>query len=213
MATLFPIHLNLEGQRVLVVGGGQVALRKVELLLDAGARITVVSPQICPDLDSIEGLDVRRRPFEPDDLDGCMIAIAATDDAEVNRKIVREAHKRRVLVNVVDQPELCDFYVPASIRRRRLCVAISTGGASPSLARRLRRELERQFPAEYGQFLDLLAEMRQTVLDRIDSEDARREVFAQISSEAMFSVLQQRGSAGAREAMLEKIEEGWPGDQ
>ncbi len=213
MATLFPMHLNLEGQRVLVVGGGQVALRKVELLLDAGARITVVSPQICRDFDSIEGLDVQRRPFEPDDLDGCMIAIAATDDAEVNRKIVREARKRSVLVNVVDQPELCDFYVPASIRRRRLCVAISTGGASPSLARRLRRELERQFPVEYGQFLELLAEMRQTVLDRIASKDARRKIFARISSEEMFSLLQQRGPAAARKAMFDKIKDERLGDQ
>jgi len=213
MPTLFPIHLNLEGQRVLVVGGGQVALRKVELLLDAGARITVVSPKICPDLDSIEGLNVQRRPFEPDDINGCMIAIAATDDAKVNRMVVREARKHRVLVNVVDQPELCDFYVPASIRRHRLCVAISTGGASPSLARRLRMQLERQFPVEYEQFLDLLAETRKVVLDRIASEDTRRKVFAQISSEAMFSLLQQRGPVAAREAMFDKIKEGWLGDQ
>ena len=142
-----------------------------------------------------------------------MIAIAATDDAEVNRMVVREARKRRVLVNVVDQPELCDFYVPASIRRQRLCVAISTGGASPSLAKRLRRELERQFPVEYGQFLELLAEMRQTVLDRVASEDARREVFAQISSEEMFRLLQQRGPVAAREAMFDKIKGGWLGNQ
>jgi precorrin-2 dehydrogenase/sirohydrochlorin ferrochelatase len=210
LATLFPISLDLHGKRVTVIGGGEVALRKVELLLGAGAAVTVVSPEVCPQLAALGGIELRQRPFRPDDLGGCRLAIAATDQPDVNLEVCREARERGVLVNVVDQPELCDFHVPASIRRGRLCVAISTGGASPALAQRLRRELEAQFPSDYAQFASLLGEMRREIIARVQNENARRELFVQLASDDLFRLLKASGEAAARAEMLKRIDASQP---
>src|SRR6266446_2248924 len=137
----YPVFLELKDRPVLVVGGGAVAERKVESLLEAGASVTVVSPEVTPVLKerSAQG-KIRlhlRRVAEPD-LEGVMLVISATDEASIQKEVARWAASRRVLVNTVDQPDLCDFIVPAVVRRGDVTVAISTSGVSPALAAELR---------------------------------------------------------------------------
>ncbi len=149
--------LDLRGRRCLVAGGGAVARRKVEGLLAAGAEVLVVAPEI---EDMPDGAAVERRAVRPGDLDGAVLAVCATDDGEVNAALAAEARRRGVLVNVADDPAAGDVAVPAVLRRGGLQIGVSTGGASPALARRLRDELAERVGAEYGPLVALLGELR-----------------------------------------------------
>lgn len=154
----YPILLDLRGRRCLVVGGGAVARRKVNGLLEAGASVIVVAPHIA---DMPPGAQCVHRPFTPDDLADAALVIAATDDAAVNAAVAEEAHTRRIWVNVVDAPEAGNCILPAVVRRGAFQLAISTGGASPAFARRLRRQLAQAYGAEYGELVELLWRLRQ----------------------------------------------------
>ena len=153
----YPAFLDLRGKRCLVVGGGTVARRKVEGLVNTGAMVTVVAPSIVPMPD---GVHLEQRTFIPADLDGTMLVIAATNDSAVNAAVAREAHARGIFINVVDDPAICSMILPAVVRRGAFCLAISTGGASPVLARRLKESFETQFGEEYGLLIDLLWRLR-----------------------------------------------------
>ncbi len=147
-----PIFMNLKGRRCVVIGGGEVAERKVLALLEAGAQVRVVSPRLEPGLRQLKKANVieyHARRWEPGDLEGFAIAFAATDDAAAHRAIAAEARALGALLNVADEPELCDFIVPSVVRRGDLQIAISTSGASPALASRIRRDLEEIFGPEY----------------------------------------------------------------
>ncbi|MHB9024823.1 MAG: precorrin-2 dehydrogenase/sirohydrochlorin ferrochelatase family protein [Armatimonadota bacterium] len=154
----YPVFLDLRGKRCVVIGGGKVAKRKVDGLLEAGAEVVVIAPRISAMPD---GVQVIQREYTPSDLDGAMLVIASTDDPGVNDAIFREATARGIWVNVVDVPENCSFILPSVVRRGALRIAISTGGASPALAKRLRKSLEQQFGEEYGALVDLLWRLRQ----------------------------------------------------
>ncbi len=153
----YAAFLDLRGKRCVVVGGGQVALRKVEGLLEAGAAVTVIAPQ---SVEMPAGVSVIRRAFQPGDVEGAWLVIAATNDESVNAQIAIEAERRGIFINVVDDPAHCSFILPAVVRRGAFCLAISTGGASPAFARRLRERLEKEFGAEYGALVDLLQTLR-----------------------------------------------------
>ncbi len=165
----YPLFLELEGRHCLVVGGGTVAQRKAEGLLGAGARVTVVSPRLCQGLESlqrqgqVEHID---REYAPGDLAGFALAFVATDDGAVNEAVAREGQERGVLVNAVDDPANCDFIVPSVIRRGDLTVGISTGAASPALARKVREELEGFLDDGYGLILALAAEVRRVLEEK-----------------------------------------------
>ncbi|HDH96164.1 MAG TPA: bifunctional precorrin-2 dehydrogenase/sirohydrochlorin ferrochelatase, partial [Proteobacteria bacterium] len=136
---LYPIFLKLDGRRCLVVGGGRVALRKVKDLLDAGASVVVVAPSFVRELEEIaDRIELVKREFDQRDLDGVAIAVAATDSDEANRRVHRAARSRGVWVNVVDSPELCDFFLPARARLGNLEIAVSTLGRSPLASRLIR---------------------------------------------------------------------------
>ena len=152
MAKYYPILLNIQDKKCLVVGGGNVAWRKVCSLKDAGARVTVVSPEFCPEMGKETGIERIQQKYEEGFLDGVLVVVASTDDEEVNKKVYYDAVKRGILVNVVDRPEFCSFIVPATILRGDLSISISTHEASPSLARNIRESLEKQFGDEYGEF-------------------------------------------------------------
>jgi precorrin-2 dehydrogenase/sirohydrochlorin ferrochelatase len=137
----YPIFLDLCGRTVVVVGGGKVGLRKVRGLLEAGARVRVVSPALATEFDMLR-VELIKRAFRPSDLKGAFLAYAATNLREVNRRVAREAKRRGIPVNVADDPGECDFFVPARIRSGELQVAVSTGGRSPRLAVELRRRIE-----------------------------------------------------------------------
>lgn len=162
-ANYYPVFLNVRGKKCVVVGGGEVALRKVQTLLEHGAAVEVVSPALCSELDRLarDGkIKARNNQLEPSDLEGTLIVIAATDDPGTNSRVAAEAGRRKTLVNVVDDRELCDFIVPSSIRRGDLMIAISTGGKSPALSRKIRVRLEKLFGEEYAALTDLIGEVR-----------------------------------------------------
>jgi precorrin-2 dehydrogenase/sirohydrochlorin ferrochelatase len=173
-----PIFLDVTGRECVVVGGGEVAARKVESLLEAGARVTVVSPRLSPSLQTIvaRGNVVHiARDYQRGDIVGCVLAYAATDDPKLHREIAAEARSLGIPLNVVDVPELCTFIAPATLKRGALQIAISTAGASPAFAARLRRELEDQFGPEYALTLEVLrAARRRLHADEIDPADRMR---------------------------------------
>ena len=137
----YPVFLDLQGRRVLVVGAGAVALRKTKGLVEAGAHVTVVAPESLPDFEDLPLRLVRRR-FRPADLDGVLLVFAATDDRRVNHRIRLAAQSRGILANIADSAAECDFVVPARVQRGDVHIAISTGGKSPRVSAELRRKLD-----------------------------------------------------------------------
>ena len=159
----YPVFLNVKGRKCAVIGGGQVALRKVTTLLEGGAKVKVISPELCPELThlaSTKKINVLNREYRKGDLNGIFVAIAATDSSIINQQIVAEAREKSVLVNVVDDALYSDFIAPAIIRRGEITIAISTSGQSPALARKLRTKLEEEYGEEYARLGRLLGEVR-----------------------------------------------------
>ncbi|MCG7930643.1 MAG: siroheme synthase CysG [Candidatus Thiodiazotropha lotti] len=173
----FPIFLNIRNKSCLVVGGGAVAERKIALLLKSAADVVLVSPELTHDLTTwrdMGHLNHQARGFQDEDINDRHLVIAATDNAEINRHIAELAHAKRIPVNVVDQPELCSFIVPSIIDRSPVVAAVSTGGASPVLARLIRSRLESLIPAGYGRLADLCNRFRQRVKDHFSKPEDRR---------------------------------------
>ena len=156
---LYPIFLNLDGKRCVVVGGGAVANRKARKLLQARAEVVAISPEVKPELESV-ATEVRRRPYREGDLEGASLVFAATNRREVNAAVTREARGRGIPVNVADEPSEGDFALPSVLRRGQLQLAVSTGGASPTLARRVRYELESAFGSEWAGVVEALGRAR-----------------------------------------------------
>jgi precorrin-2 dehydrogenase / sirohydrochlorin ferrochelatase len=155
--------LKLTGRRCLVVGGGEIGLEKVEGLLACDGRVVLVAPEAVPELEQLaaEGsIEWLRRDYRPEDLEGTFIAIAATDDTDVNIRVYEDAERRAMLVNVVDVPPLCNFILPAIVRTGPLAIAISTAGASPALAKRIKREIAAEFGEPYARLAVLLNDAR-----------------------------------------------------
>ncbi len=189
MSSLFPIFLKLEGRTALVVGAGKIAESKIEGLLESGAQVRVVAPAASDrvaDLHRSGQVSWESRKFQPADLDGVFLVIAATASTEINDLVFREAQQRGILCNAVDDPERCDFFYPAVVRRGRFQIAISTAGLSPALAQRLRRELETQFGPEYGEWLEELGEIRETLMKREIDHEFRRWLLHTLASRESF---------------------------
>jgi siroheme synthase-like protein len=165
----YPIFLNIGGKKCVVVGGGPVALRKVEALLEHGASVKVISSELCPELGQLghDGtISILCRDYAWGDLEDAVIAVAATDDSEINGSVSAEARRRGILVNVVDDPQRSDFVVPSYLCRGDITVAVSTGGRSPALARRIRAKLEENFGDEYASLVLLVGEVRSELKQR-----------------------------------------------
>ena len=182
-ATLYIACLNLTGRRSLVVGAGRVGLEKIEGLLACGAAVKVVALSALPrvmELAEKGSLELVERHYESSDLDDCFLAIAATADTELNIRVYEDAEARSMLVNVVDVPHLCNFILPAIVRNDFITVAISTAGASPALAKRMKREAGEAFGPEYAELGRLLDEMRDWAKDTLPTYDDRKEFFEAI---------------------------------
>ena len=163
MPPYYPIFLNIRGKKGVVIGGGQVSLRKVKVLLEHGASVKVISSTLCPELSYLAGsgaISALQRNYEPGDLKGAFLAIAATGETDTNRIVAEEARRRGILVNVADNLEQSDFIVPSCLRRGELTVAISTAGKSPALARKIRTKLEKDVGEEYASLVALIGEVR-----------------------------------------------------
>lgn len=165
----YPLSLDVSGKRCLVVGGGPVACRKVKALIECGASVKVVSPELCPDMRDLidsSAVSLALRGYHTEDLDGALLVIAATDDPGVNRRVADDAGDCGVLVNVVDDMEASSFIAPSYLRRGNLTIAISTGGRSPALARRIREKLEAELGDQYSYLSELLGRLRTELKER-----------------------------------------------
>jgi len=203
-AALFPMFLKLEARQVLVIGAGKVAEPKIASLLDTGARIRVVALEASANVRewALEGrLELHLRGFSPEDLDGAFLSVVATSSHSLNERIYGEAQLRGVLCNVVDVPDLCDFFYPAVVRRGDLQIAVSTAGQSPSLAQKIRQQLERQFGPGYAAWVAELGETRRRILASDLGKQRKLELLHSLASrEAGEAALAEAPSLGAKGA-------------
>jgi siroheme synthase-like protein len=204
---LYPIFVEAKARRVIVIGGGHVAAEKVRGLLNAEADITVVSPELLPELEEHKGAGrighVAREYRESDLDDGYEFIMVATDDGGINAEVAAAGKKRGIWVNAADDPKNCDFILPAVVRKGKITIGASTSGTSPALARRLREELEAYLTEDMPALADLLAEVRQEVRRRgikIDSDTWQAAI-----DERLRVLLAQRRYEGAREHLLEGL--------
>jgi len=191
--SLFPIFLKLEGRRCLVVGAGNVGEPKIQSLLAARAEVLVVAPEATATVQGWAESEVitwNRRGFEPSDLDGSVLVIAATSSDAINEAVFLEAHRRGILCNSVDDPEHCDFFYSAVVRRGDFQVAISTAGHSPALAQRLRTELEEQFGPEYAGWVSELGRLRQELFAADMNPEERKQRLHELASREAFETAQ-----------------------
>jgi precorrin-2 dehydrogenase/sirohydrochlorin ferrochelatase len=187
---LFPLFLKLEGRLCLLVGGGHEIEWKIAGLISAGAQVRIVAPVVTDGIRTFidRGQAIwEQRAFAPADLEGVTMAIALDQDDTINDQVFREASKRGVLCNVVDQPDRCHFYYPAVVRRGQLQIAISTGGLSPALASEIRRDLEQQFVPDYEQWIEALGRARERVLKTLPRSPRRTRLLQRIATKRAFT--------------------------
>lgn len=180
---MYPVFLNLDEKDCVVIGGGEVALRKILSLLECGARVRVVAFKALSQIETLaeEGkICFRQKKYESKDLSGTYLIISATNDPKINKAVSEDARRCGVWVNVVDAPELCDFVIPSVMRRGKLAVAVSTEGVSPTLAKSIRKGLEPNFGPEYEIFLNAMDNCRNTIKEKIPDDDERKIFFASL---------------------------------
>ena len=207
MPRYYPIYLDIRDKKCVVVGGGDVAYRKAVSLKEAGAQVVVISPDFSKDFLKEEGITMLRQKYEERCLEGATLIIAATNDKEINQRVWEEARRHGLLVNVVDQPELCNFIVPSVVNRGELQISISTGGASPAFARRLRQELENHFGPEYGEFVELLSKMRSEARSQIGDGTKRQKLMERLASPDMLDMIRTKGTRETEKEMRKIIGE------
>lgn len=183
--TYYPAFLDLTGKKGVIVGGGRVAERKCSALIKVNARITVISPKLTLRLEKYEEKGLikhSRRDYQSRDIKSAFIVIAATDSDEINRKISADAIRFNKLINVVDNPSLCNFIVPSVFNRGLLTIAVSTGGASPALAKAIRKELEELYGPEFSKLLRILGGLRSKAMKEISDKKEREDFLKEIGS-------------------------------
>ena len=204
----YPAFIRLSGRRAVVIGGGPVAARKAAVLASAGAAVAVISPEISPAIKKLadEGAVAhKQRRYRKGDLKAAFIAVAATDDPAVNLRVAGEAEGLGILVNCVSPPEAGNFIVPSKVSRGDLTLAISTGGASPALARRLRQDLEGFLGSGYGALLDFLEEARSALKEKLPDQASRAKAFEELSGPELTSVFLSSPKADALKAARVKL--------
>ncbi len=202
MERFYPVFLRIKDQLCIVVGGGTVATRKVKGLLRDGAKVTVISPQVSEELQKAaeQGEIVwHKREYRSGDLRDAMLVYAATNVKDINRLVCRDAEAASILVNAIDDQELCNFIVPSRVEQGRLQIAISTSGASPAFTQYLKKDLEKQFGNEYDLFLEWMQILRNWLLAHESSEQRRKEILHQVIQSSVLSLLSEGRLAEARE--------------
>ena len=193
----YPIFLELGSRRVVVIGGGAVAVRKVQALLSAGARVVVVAERMYEMMTALcQGTDTEliKSKYSKSYLAGALLAIAATNNNELNKQIYKDCQELEVLCNVVDVPELCDFFVPAVVKRGNLQIAIGTEGQCPAYAGHTRKKLEAIFTEEHGHFLDELEKLRKKIIQDVTDSADRKAVLGQLADDESFEYFVENGS-------------------
>jgi precorrin-2 dehydrogenase/sirohydrochlorin ferrochelatase len=198
----YPIFLELGGRRVVLVGGGAVAFRKAESLLEAGARLVVVDHKpgdAMTDLCTRHSAELIRDRYSKQYVAEAVLVIAATDDRKVNERVCRDCHELEILCNVVDEPELCDFFVPAVVKRGDLQIAIGTEGYCPAYSGHLRKKLEGIFTEEHGRFLAELERARQEIIEQIPTAADRKTLLGRLVDDESFEYFRTNGPTAWRE--------------
>ena len=203
----YPINLDIRGRNCLVVGGGRVGARKVRTLAQCGALVTVVSPEVAPQLTALvdgETVELKKRPYRSSDLDGMFLVIGATDDEDLNRRIHADAESRGILCNIADRPEICNFILPAIVTRGDFTMAISTAGKSPAFAKHIRKELENRFGPEYGELLDLMGAVRRRLLAQAHAPEEHKPLFEALIDGGLLDLVKAR-DADRIDRLLESV--------
>ena len=208
MTAYYPIYLQLQDQPCVVVGGGKIAEGKVDGLLAAGARVTIVSPELTPHLhELVERNEIAyiARRYQPGDLAGAFMVICATDQIEINRQVWQEASAQGQLVNVVDDTPRCNFIAPAILRNGDLTIAISTGGKAPALAVRLKERLQRELGPEYERFLELAGKLRVPFSRHVPDFETRKALWYELVDSDALDLLAQGDEPAAMEVISELV--------
>ena len=203
----YPLYLELGGKQAIVIGAGTIGARKVRSLCDAGADVTVITREVQGDFQEYcKGLNFQLRieGYSKQHLEGAVIAIASTNNTKLNQEIYDDCHALGVLCNVVDVPDLCDFYVPALVTRGSLQIAIGTDGQSPAYAGYIRRKLEEMFTVDHGRFVDELGSIRKTVIEKLRPED-RKPVLSELVKDESFDIFVSKGKEAWRQMADEVI--------
>lgn len=191
---VYPINLDLSGRHCACIGGGSVAARKVEDLLQAGALVTIISPVLTSALQQLvqaQKIIHIAQQYQPGVIGAFFMVICATNNTAVNRAAAEESRSKGALVNVVDAPELCDFTVPSKMTRGDLLITVSTGGKSPALAKKLRLELEDRYGPEYGTYLEWAGAIREQMKNRLETSKEREYFWQQTLDDEVLSLLRQ----------------------
>jgi precorrin-2 dehydrogenase/sirohydrochlorin ferrochelatase len=195
MSRFYPVLVDLQGKKALVVGGGKVAQRKIETLLEHGATVQVVAKELTASLEELRRagrIEFLGEEFSETFVDGVFVVFAATDDASLNRRVSRTAQQRSLLVNAVDQPADCNFIVPSVLSRGDLVIAVSTSGKSPAFARKVRVELEQSFGEEYGLFLNLMGNLRKEILRLGLSQEENKSTFEDLVTSDLLTAIREK---------------------
>jgi precorrin-2 dehydrogenase/sirohydrochlorin ferrochelatase len=208
----YPINLDLQNRNCLVVGGGPVSTRKVKTLLECGAKVTVVSPVVTNPLRLLSrdnSIILKEKPYQPADLDGMLLVIGATDNEALNQQISTDARDREVLCNIADRPEICDFILPSIVHRGDLVIAISTSGKSPAFAKKLRKDLEKEFGNEYAEFLRLMGAIRNKLLSANHDPEAHKHLFEKIITQGLLELIRDGNTEKINYLLLNVLGKGY----
>ncbi|MFO7559816.1 MAG: bifunctional precorrin-2 dehydrogenase/sirohydrochlorin ferrochelatase [Desulfobacterales bacterium] len=208
----YPVNLNVQNRKCLVVGGGSVGTRKVQTLLECGAAVTVVSRKMSEDLKKFSAeamLRLEERSYRSSDLENMFLVICTTSDKKLNLRINSDAEKRNMLCNVADVPEACNFILPAIVKRGDLIIAISTSGTSPAFAKKLRKDLEKQFGREYAVFLKLMGAIRKRLLAEDHDPEAHRHLFEKLIQQGVLDMIRENKTATINNLLLKTLGNGY----
>lgn len=212
----YPVNLDIQKQRCLVVGGGSVGTRKVMTLLECGAVVTVVSPVATRrllELTEKGSITLKKRPYQPSDLDTMFLVIGATNNEELNLQISMDARRLNKLCNIADRPEACNFIIPSVINRGDLVIAISTSGKSPAFAKKLRKDLEKMFGEEYAEFLQFMGVIRKKLLSENHEPEAHKRLFEQLINSGLFEMISDRKREDINSLLFEILGKGYEFDE
>jgi len=212
----YPVYLDMRGRNALVVGGGAVGSRKAETLLRAGARVTLVSPQVTETIRSLADagrLIWHARRYQSSDVAAMFLVFGATDDPDLNRRIEEDAARQHALCNFADQPDHSHFILPSIIERGDLLVSISTSGKSPAVARRLRKDMEAYFGEEYAPFLRLMGAVRERLLEREHAPADHRKVFGQLIDGGLLALVKAGDRDGINRLLQSVLGDGFDGER
>ncbi len=208
----YPINLDINNRECLVAGAGSVGTRKVKTLIDCGANVTVVSPEVSDAVLSFETSDqikIKKRPYKAQDLEGMFLVIGATGDESINRKISLDAGRLNLLCNIADLPDACNFILPAIVERGDLLISISTSGKSPAFAKKLRKNLEKEYGKEYALFLKLMGCIRKKLLSEKHEPEAHKHLFEKIIGNGLLDLVKEKKTGDINALLYEVLGEGY----